>query len=267
MLRKAVFAGDWYPEDPRRLRAALESYIGEPAREEDVVGVVAPHAGYMYSGHVAGAVFSQVRIPGSVVVLCVNHRGLGARAALMGSGHWETPLGSVPIHEALAQDIKKKIEFLEEDVAAHAREHSLEMQVPFLQYRNQGVRMVPICLQRLDYSECAALGQGLAEAIQGSSEPVLLVASTDMTHFESQKDATRQDMLAIERILEVDPRGLYETVTKHGISMCGVIPTTSVLCACQELGVAKGTLVRYATSGDVSGEYSSVVGYAGISLP
>ena len=267
MLRKAVFAGDWYPGDPERLRAALESYIGETAGDEEVVGVVAPHAGYMYSGHVAGAVYRKVRIPDTVVVLCVNHRGVGARAALMGSGHWETPLGRVPIHEELAKDLKKKVDFLEEDAGAHSREHSLEMQVPFLQYRNQGVRMVPICLQRLDYSECAALGEALAEALQGLSEPVLLVASTDMTHFESEKDARRKDMLAIERVLQVDPAGLYETVTERGISMCGVIPTTSVLCACKALGVEKGTLVRYATSGDVSGEYSSVVGYAGISLP
>ena len=266
MLRKAVFAGEWYPGDPGRLREALESYMEATCAEEDVAGVVAPHAGYMYSGHVAGAVYRKVRIPDTVVVLCVNHRGLGARAALLGSGHWETPLGRVPIREPFAADLIKKVDFLKEDAAAHAREHSLEMQVPFLQYRNSGVQVVPICLQRLDYSECDTLGQALAEVMQGLSEPVLLVASTDMTHFESQEEAKRQDMLAIERILEVDPKGLYETVTKHGISMCGFIPTTSVLFACKALGVSKGALVRYATSGDVTGDYSSVVGYAGIYL-
>ena len=266
MIRKAVFAGDWYPGDPRRLRAALASYVEGSVPEQDVIGVVAPHAGYMYSGHVAGAVYSQVRIPNTVVVLCVNHRGAGPRAAIMGSGNWETPLGPVPIQDVFAEDLKEKVDFLEEDEVAHAREHSLEMQLPFLQYRNQGVRLVPICLQRLDYAECAALGEGLAKTVQGFTEPVLLVASTDMTHFESQEDAKRRDMLAIDRVLEIDPRGLYETVTEHGISMCGFIPTTSVLCACKSLGVTKGTLVRYATSGDVSGEYSSVVGYAGIYL-
>jgi len=172
----------------------------------------------------------------------------------------------VPIQDAFAEILKEKVDFLEEDAAAHAREHSLEMQLPFLQYRNQGVHLVPICLQRLDYAECAALGEGLAKTVQGFTEPVLLVASTDMTHFESQEDAKRRDMLAIDRVLEIDPRGLYETVTEHGISMCGFIPTTSVLCACKSLGVTKGTLVRYATSGDASGDYSSVVGYAGIYL-
>jgi AmmeMemoRadiSam system protein B len=261
MIRRAAFAGDWYPGDPSRLRADLASYV-----EGSVIGVVAPHAGYMYSGHVAGAVYSQVRIPNTVVVLCVNHRGAGSRAAIMSSGSWETPLGPVSIREDLAEDLKKKVDLLEEDGAAHAREHSLEMQVPFLQYRNQGVHLVPICLQRLDYAECAALGEGLARAVQDFTEPVLLVASTDMTHFESQEDAKRRDMLAIDRVLEIDPRGLYETVTGHRISMCGFIPTTSVLCACKSLGVTKGTLVRYATSGDISGEYSSVVGYAGIYL-
>lgn len=265
-MRKAAFAGDWYPADPRRLRAALTSYLGEPAAEEDAVGVVAPHAGYMYSGHVAGAVYRKVTIPDTVVVLCVNHRGIGPRAAIMGTGGWDSPLGTAPIQEPFASDLKKRVALLEEDVSAHAREHSLEMQVPFLQFRNAGVKLVPICLQRLDYAECLTLGEGLADAIRAFDEPVLLVASTDMTHFESQSDAKRQDMLAIERVLEIDPLGLYETVTKHGISMCGFVPTTSVLCACKKLGVKKGTLVRYATSGDVSGDYSSVVGYAGIYL-
>lgn len=266
MLRKAAFAGDWYPANPRRLREALASYLRGSAAEEEATGVVAPHAGYMYSGPVAGAVYLRTRIPDTVVVLCVNHRGLGARAAILGSGHWETPLGLVPIQEDLAEALRKRVDLLEEDPVAHAREHSLEMQVPFLQYRNEGVRMVPICLQRLDYDECATLGEGLAEAIRDFSGPVLLVASTDMTHFESQQEARKKDMLAIERVLEIDPRGLYETVTKYGISMCGFVPTTTVLCACKALGVKKGTLVRYTTSGDVSGDYSSVVGYAGICL-
>ena len=267
MLRKAAFAGDWYPGDPGRLREALKSYIGESVGEDEAVGIVAPHAGYLYSGAVAGAVYGRVRIPGTVVVLCVNHRGVGARAAVLGSGHWETPLGIVPVQEELAEALREEVDFLEEDSRAHAREHSLEMQVPFLQYRNRGVRIVPICLQRLDYAECAALGEGLAKAIQGFSAPVLLVASTDMTHFEAREEAEKKDMLAIQRVLEVDPRGLYEVVTRQRISMCGFIPTTAVLCACKSLGVSRGTLVRYATSGDVSGDDSSVVGYAGICLP
>lgn len=266
MLRRAAFAGDWYPADPRRLRGALESYVSGADGEEEALGIVAPHAGYMYSGSVAGAVYGRVRIPDTVVVLCVNHRGAGARAALWGPGHWETPLGLVPVHGELTEILRRRVAFLEEDPRAHVREHSLELQVPFLQIRNPGVQIVPICLQELDYAECASLGEGLAAAVRDFPEPVLLVASTDMTHFESREEARRQDMLAIERILDVDPEGLYDTVRRHRISMCGYIPTTAVLCACGALGADKGTLVRYATSGDVSGDDSNVVGYAGISL-
>jgi hypothetical protein len=267
MLRKAVYSGDWYPGDPERLEEALRSYIGRSGEERQAAAVVAPHAGYMYSGAVAGAVYGRVRIPDTVVVLCVNHRGLGSRAAVLTSGSWETPLGPVPIREDLAMDLLDRVDLLEEDPVAHAREHSLELQVPFLRYRNPDVRLVPICLQRLAYEECEVLGRGLAKALRDFPAPVLLVASTDMTHFEPQERASEKDRLAIERILEVDPRGLYETVTKRRISMCGFIPATVVLCACRDLGVEKGTLVRYATSGDVSGDISSVVGYAGISLP
>jgi AmmeMemoRadiSam system protein B len=264
MIRKARFAGDWYPGDPNRLRSVLRDCIEATVAEEDVLGVVAPHAGYMYSGHVAGAVYCRVHIPETVIVLCVNHRGAGARAAILSSGSWETPLGQVPIREDMAEDLKQRIPFLEEDSLAHAGEHSLEMQVPFLQYRNDRVQLVPICLQRLDFLECETLGEGLATAIQGFPDPVLLVASTDMTHFEPHDSASRKDRLAIERILAIDPRGLYDTVTKHGISMCGLIPTTSVLCGCKWLGAGEGNLVRYATSGEVSGDYGSVVGYAGV---
>ncbi len=267
MLRRAAYAGDWYPANPGKLEEALDSYMGRAGGEDEAVGVVAPHAGIQYSGPVAGAVYSRVRVPDTVIVLCVNHRGVGAPAALLVSGEWETPLGRVPIQEDFAQALMKNAALLEEDSSAHSQEHSLEMQVPFLQHRNRDVSIVPICLQRLDLDECRALGQGLARTIQGFSSPVLMVASTDMTHFESQETARKKDMLAIEKVLDVDPEGLYQVVTRKRISMCGFIPTTAVLCACKALGVSKGTLVQYATSGDVSGDYSSVVGYAGVSLP
>jgi AmmeMemoRadiSam system protein B len=179
---------------------------------------------------------------------------------------WETPLGKVRIQEAFAQELKRRVPFMEEDAQAHSREHSLERQVPFLQHRNEGFELVPICLQHLDYSECEALGTGIAQAIRDFPGEVLLVASTDMTHFEPQAAARKKDMLAIERVLEIDPEGLYRTVREHRISMCGCIPTTSVLCACRALGAKKGTLVQYATSGDVSGDHTGVVGYAAVSI-
>ncbi len=267
MLRRAAYAGDWYPGSPERLRDALAAYMGAGVAENEAVGVVAPHAGYLYSGSVAGAVYGRIRIPETVVVLCVNHRGLGARAALQATGQWETPLGRVPVRQDFAEALMENVGFLEEDSTAHSQEHSLEMQVPFLQYRNEEVSIVPVSLQLLDYDECATLGEGLARTVRDFSTHVLLVASTDMTHFESREEARRKDMLAIDRVLEVDPQGLYRVVTSRRISMCGFVPTTAVLCACRSLGVSKGTLVEYATSGDVTGDDSSVVGYAGISLP
>lgn len=264
MARKAQYSFSWYPGDPKSLRADLTAYMGGGVSEEKVMGVVAPHAGYMYSGPVAGAVYGRVFIPDTVVVLAVNHRGMGAPAAIMSSGSWETPLGPVQIDQEFAEDLKANAPVLEEDDRAHAKEHSLELHLPFLKHRNENFRLVPVCLQQLSYSECESLGKGLATTVENCPEDVLLVASTDMTHFESKKAAKRKDMLAIQRVLEIDPTGLYQTVKENRISMCGYIPTTAVLCASEVLGAEKGELVRYATSGDVSGDSGSVVGYAGI---
>jgi hypothetical protein len=267
VIRKPRFAHDWYPGDPERLRSALRCYIGDAVSEKRVRGIVVPHAGYVYSGAVAGETYARIHVPDVVVVVCVNHRGTGAQAALMGSGSWETPLGLVPIQADFCSELLKNIPLLKDDPSAHQREHSLELHLPFLQFKNDRIQLVPICLQHLTYPDCETLGKGIAKTVRAFPEDVLLVASTDMTHFESQKVARDLDKLAIDRILSLDPKGLYEVVQKRKISMCGVIPTTSVLCACRELGATRGELVRYATSGDVSGDSSNVVGYAGALIP
>jgi hypothetical protein len=267
MIRKSRFAHDWYPGDSEMLRSALKSYMGDAVSERRVRGIVAPHAGYVYSGAVAGETYARIHVPEVGVVVCVNHRAIGARAALMASGSWQTPLGLVPIQEDFCRELLKNVPLLEDDPAAHQREHSLELHLPFLQFRNHRIRLVPICLQHLTYADCEALGKGIAKTVKAFPQEVLLVASTDMTHFESQKVAGEQDSMAIASILSLDPKGLYEVVQRRRISMCGVIPTTSVLCACRELGATRGELVRYATSGDVSGDYSSIVGYAGVLIP
>lgn len=266
MIRRARFAFEWYPGDPGKLRSALESYVDRSEAPVTALGVAAPHAGYVYSGAVAGSVYGRVRIPDTVVVLCVNHRGLGARAAILSDGEWETPLGNVPIDSGFAELLRGHAPLLEEDARAHSAEHSLEMQVPFLKYLNPGVRLVPVCLERLSYTECEDLGRALARSAGETADPVLLVASTDMSHFEPEERARSLDMLAIERIRQLDPRGLYDTVRKQRISMCGVVPTTVVLAACRGLGATRATLVRYATSGDITGDHGSVVGYAGVVL-
>jgi AmmeMemoRadiSam system protein B len=266
MLRSPAVANMFYPGDKDRLKEQLSTYVRAVPEPKRVLAAVSPHAGYIYSGGVAGAVFSQIRIPDAVVILGPNHRSLGASVALSASGTWDMPLGSVPINEAMAESILKvstsRVK-IKDDPGAHAMEHSIEVQVPFLQFLRPEVSIVPIALSHLTYDACQEIGQALVQGIQDYGKEVLLVASTDMTHYESQKSAKEKDKLAIDRILDLDPAGLYETVSRHGISMCGVIPTTIVLEACKVLGAGKAELVQYATSGDVTGDNAQVVGYAG----
>ncbi len=266
MLRSPAVANMFYPGDKDRLKEQLSTYVRAVPEPKRVLAAVSPHAGYIYSGGVAGAVFSQIRIPDAVVILGPNHRGMGASVALSASGTWDMPLGSVPINEAMAESILKVSTSgvkIKDDPGAHAMEHSIEVQVPFLQFLRPEVSIVPIALSHLTYDACQEIGQALVQGIQDYGKEVLLVASTDMTHYESQKSAKEKDKLAIDRILDLDPAGLYETVSRHGISMCGVIPTTIALEACKALGAGKAELVRYATSGDVTGDNAQVVGYAG----
>jgi AmmeMemoRadiSam system protein B len=211
-------------------------------------------------------VFSQISVPDAVVILGPNHRGLGAPVALTSSGAWDMPLGSVPINEELAECILKistSVVKIEDDPHAHSMEHSIEVQVPFLQFVQPKVSIVPMALSHLSFDACREIGQALVQGIRAYGKEVLLVASTDMTHYESQKAAQKKDKLAMDRILALDPEGLYDTVARHGITMCGVIPTTIVLEACRAMSAQKAELIRYATSGDVTGDYAQVVGYAG----
>jgi AmmeMemoRadiSam system protein B len=256
----------FYPGEKSRLEEQLSTFIRQVPNPRRVLAAISPHAGYMYSGGVAGAVFSEISVPEAVLILGPNHRGLGAPVALTSSGEWDMPLGSVPIDEKLAECIMKittSVVKIEDDPHAHSMEHSIEVQVPFLQYVQPEVRIVPIGLSHLSLDACLEISQVLVQGIRDYGKEVLLVASTDMTHYESQKAAQEKDKLAMDRILERDPQGLYDTVAKYGITMCGVIPTTIVLEACNILGARKTDLIRYATSGDVTGDYAQVVGYAG----
>ncbi len=272
MSREPAVANMFYPGRRGRLKEQLDGFIAPVPDPKKVLAAMSPHAGYMYSGGVAGAVFSKIRIPKTVVILGPNHRGVGARVALDASGSWDTPLGPVPIDEDLARMLLqhggKKIQ---DDSRAHAMEHSIEVQVPFLQVLRPDVTIVPISVSHVNYDDCAYLGHALASAArdygQDYDRDVLFVASTDMTHYESQETARTKDQLAIDRILALDPKGLFDTVAQHNISMCGVIPTTIVLWAAKELGATEAELVQYTTSGEVTGDYGQVVGYAGVIIP
>jgi hypothetical protein len=172
----------------------------------------------------------------------------------------------VPIHEGLADALKAACPLLEEDALAHAHEHSLEVELPFLQFRNPAVRIVPIAFMLRAPSDIEAVGQAIGEVVAAWPEPVLLVASSDMTHYEPHERAKKKDASAIERVLALDARGLLDTTKRFGISMCGVIPTAVLLTAARRLGATRGELVAYATSGEVSGDLERVVGYAGLMI-
>ncbi|MEE8448322.1 MAG: AmmeMemoRadiSam system protein B [Thermodesulfobacteriota bacterium] len=264
MIRKAVVAGQFYPGGKAALAAEVRSLLGADRAKEEATAAVCPHAGYMYSGEVAAAVYARLNVPKQVVILCPNHTGRGHPSAVMSEGAWETPLGQVPINTPLASRIKEGASLLEDDALAHLGEHSLEVQLPFLQQVRPDVEMVPLCLSPMNYFTCQELGSALARAISSWKDRVLLLASTDMTHYESQEAARRKDNLAIEKILTLDPAGLHRTVVSQSISMCGYVPTTVVLAAAKELGARQAELVLYRTSGDVTGDFDQVVGYAGI---
>ncbi len=262
--RRPAVAGMFYPGSPTELRRVVDKAIPPRTDKREVLGLVAPHAGYMYSGAVAGAVYAAVKVPERMIILCPNHTGMGAPLAIMGEGVWETPLGDVPIDGDLAESLMQHCPSLEEDEAAHRREHSLEVQLPFLQVVRESFRFVPVTVGTGRLEMLLTLGQALATAIRSADGPVLLVSSSDMTHYQPEAVAARQDELAIERMVALDPQGLHRVVREEGLTMCGAAPTVAVMEACRRLGGEKGELVRYATSGEVTGDRQSVVAYAGV---
>jgi AmmeMemoRadiSam system protein B len=264
MLRRPAVAGQFYPGTADRLGAFLSGAMPPGADPVRAVGVVAPHAGYVYSGKVAGEVFRRVEVPGTVILLGPNHTGLGARAAVASGPAWSTPLGEAPIHGELAAALRAACPLLEEDDLAHSREHSLEVEVPFLQHRNPGVRIVPMALMLRSALEIERLGLAIADVVAGWPEPCLLVASSDMSHYEPEARARAKDAQAIEKVLALDPKGLLDVTGRARITMCGVIPAAVLLTAAKKLGATRGELAAYATSGETSGDYEAVVGYAGI---
>ena len=263
MNRKPAVAGYFYPSQSEELRSTISGMVDLEGDKKKAIGVISPHAGYVYSGPVAGALFSSVELPNRYILLGPSHRSISSRFALMSQGSWETPLGEIPVDAELAAQIAPLSDLIEEDEDAHRQEHSLEVQLPFIQHRRPDVEFVPIVLGWAGYPTCEEIGIDIARAIRRYGDPVVLIASTDMTHYESQESAKRKDQLAIDKVLAMDPAALLDTVATNNISMCGVIPTVITLVAAQELGATNASLVDYATSGDVSGDYSYVVGYAG----
>lgn len=263
MIREPVVAGRFYPAQPEALARQLDGFLDSPT-PEPALGVVVPHAGYSYSGAIAGMTFARVAIPQTVVLLGPNHHGLGAPAALWPAGSWRTPLGECAIDAELAQQLLAATPLLQADVVAHRHEHALEVQLPFLQRLNPRVRIVPISVGRLVLADLLALGAAIGRAQAPLAEPPLLVASSDMTHYEPADEARRKDHQALDRVCALDPQGLYRTVRDGRISMCGVLPTVVMLAAALEIGARSAAVVRYGHSGETTGETAEVVGYAGV---
>jgi len=262
-VRDAVVAGKFYPGTRLAVEDAVREMIG-PGPKQKALGVMVPHAGYMYSGKVAGEVYGAVEMPQSFIVVGPNHTGLGPMASIMTSGVWSLPGGDASINQELAGAVLSHSNTLESDDQAHISEHSIEVQIPFMQYLVDQVTFVPISMMVHSLEACRDIGGAIAAAVKAYPHPVLVVASSDMNHYESQAIAHEKDKLAIGRLLALDPEGLLDTVQTNHISMCGVAPAAAMLFACNQLGASDARLIKYETSGDVTGDFNQVVGYAGV---
>jgi len=274
-VRIPAVAGRFYPGRAEELLREVREFTSTgkiPVETGRIaaIGCVAPHAGYIYSGGVAGAVYSRVKIPERCVILCPNHTGKGRPLAIMANTTWQTPLGEVAADADMGARLLRRFPALQEDSAAHRAEHAIEVQLPFLQALRPELKIVPIAVGTSDFDVLRGLGEALADVIadryeeEDQHERVLIIASSDMNHYESDAITRVKDHKAIERVLAMDARGLWEVVMNEDISMCGFGPTVVMLTAAKLLGATSATLVKYSTSGDVSGDYDSVVGYAGM---
>ena len=264
MIREPAFAGQFYPKSASELRSMIKSFVKKDAEKVDVIGLVAPHAGYIYSGAVTGEVLSRIKFKDTFIMLGTNHTGLGNPFGIMTEGSWKTPLGEVQINSELAKKLLSVSRYLGEDNEVHQSEHSIEVQLPFLQYFKPDVKIVPIMISPAIGENLREIGRQIAWAVRDYKQDVIIFASSDMNHYEPQNTAKKKDNQAIEAMLNLDPDELLRRVGQLDISMCGYAAAAVMLVAAKELGAGQAELVKYQTSGDVSGDYNAVVGYAGI---
>lgn len=266
MNRRPVVAGQFYPGQADQVEAMVAEFLskaGEKAQERTLLAM-APHAGYMFSGPVAGQTLGRANLAKTVLLLGPNHTGMGSRFAVWSAGTWELPGGGLNVREDLAQKLIKSDARLVSDQAAHAREHSLEVILPFLRALDPDTAIVPVAIGEPRLEELLGVGESVGRVLSGWKEPVSIVVSSDMSHYVSHEEAKRRDALALKPILDLDPAGAFRAVRENGISMCGIMPMTVGLVAAKLLGASKAELVAYATSGEASGDYAQVVGYAGV---
>ena len=266
MIRHPAVAGSFYSGDATRLRSDIEGYIIKDCEKQAVLGVVSPHAGYMYSGRVAGNLYSRIKIPDTVVILAPNHTGYGVPYSIWSDGSWRTPLGDVGVNQNVVDELVRVCSLIEKDKEAHLYEHAAEVQIPFIQYFNPCIKIVVMVVSSRNIADLKNIGKSLSLVLQRLCPDALVVASSDMTHYETQAIANRKDKIAINEILALNEDNLYNKVHNMHITMCGIYPAVIMLVCSKERGAKKAELVRYETSGDITGDYNQVVGYAGITV-
>jgi AmmeMemoRadiSam system protein B len=266
-VRLPAVAGAFYPDDPATVAADAVRLTSDAADQAlPAIAAVAPHAGWIYSGALAGRLAASVVIPPRVVVLAPNHTGRGTRGSVWPGGTWRLPGMDVPVDAAFCRALCDQSTLLAPDTDAHAEEHAIEVLVPLLAARQPALHLVPVVLGGLSFGECETLAAALARTIQAADGPTLLLASSDMSHYLPEKETRELDAVALEPLQNLDGAGLYQTVRRHGITMCGVVPATVTLLAARMLGATRATRVGYTTSAETSGDYGRVVGYAAVAF-
>jgi MEMO1 family protein len=261
--RSPAVAGRFYPSDPDELRREIDKFTAGAVEKLKARACLVPHAGYMYSGGVAGKVYRGLELPRRILMLGPRHFPHGESLAILSDRAWRTPLGDALIDSELAAELKQAFPRLREDAVAHETEHALEVQLPFLQRLIGDFRFVPIALGTERFEILEQLGRAIAKVHAAQKEPFLILTSSDMNHYESDAITRVKDRIALDRIAALDPAGLHEVVRTKGISMCGYGPAVVMMTAMRALGATRAEIVAYATSADVSGDYDWTVGYAG----
>ncbi|RUM42222.1 MAG: AmmeMemoRadiSam system protein B [Desulfocapsa sp.] len=263
-IRTPAVAGRFYPENEDFLRLTINELQphSTPDRKK-IFAAVSPHAGYVYSGGVAAETIAQIKVPETVILLGPNHTGKGAPIALS-TATWEMVLGNIPVDQDIAQALLAETDYIKEDELAHRYEHSLEVQIPFLQMQQPNLSIVPLAISHVSFQVLEEIGRAIANVIKKSKKEVLILASSDMTHYEPRSEAEKKDHYVLKKLSNMDPKLLYSFVTDHRISMCGIMPVTVALISSIALGATQTELVRYTDSGAATGDTDQVVGYAGV---
>jgi len=278
-IRRPTQAGAFYEGDPETLKTQIENCflqeLGPKKRPRvnkngprEIIGLVCPHAGYMFSGPVAANAYYELASdgkPDTVVIMGPNHTGYGSALAVMNEGFWRTPLGDVQIDEETANQIVRETRIVDVDDLAHRFEHSIEVQLPFLQYLyGSEFKFAPVCFQMQDLASAVEVGRALVEVL--ANKNAVAIASSDMTHYEPQGNAAAKDMAALKAVEAMDEKRFYSIIERQNVSACGYGPIVALITAAKGLGAKEAKLLCYKTSGDTTGDYSSVVGYAAVSF-